>query len=199
MHFIELISDYNVTHTLVEAPLAWSKESNRMFVTGDAINLPAIAITIAICFVLIIGIRETAIVSTIFVTIKIIVLLIFIIAGSIYVDRKNYSPFFPPNAGMIISWLSDDLHVCFDFLGSFSQYGVTGMLHASTFIFLAFVAFETVTAVAQEADTPSRSMPLALILSLAISLLLYVGASTVMVGLVPYHKLNTTYPLVAAM
>ena len=73
------------------------------------------------------------------------------------------------------------------------------MLHASTFVFLAYVGFESVTAVAQEADTPSRSMPLALILSLVISLLIYTGVCTVMVGLVPYNVLHTAYPLATAL
>jgi APA family basic amino acid/polyamine antiporter len=72
------------------------------------------------------------------------------------------------------------------------------MLHASTFVFFAYVGFESVTAVAQEAKKPSRSMPLALLLSLVISLLIYVGVCTVMVGLVPYQVLNTAYPLIAA-
>ena len=87
----------------------------------------------------------------------------------------------------------------FCLLGSLSQYGVTGMLHASTSIFFAYVGFESVTAVAQEADTPSRTIPLALISSLIISILLYVGVSTVMVGLVPYTVLNTQYPLATAV
>ena len=87
----------------------------------------------------------------------------------------------------------------FSFVGSFGYYRVPGMLHASTFVFFAYVGFESVTAVAQEARQPSRSMPLALILSLVISLLIYVGVSTVMVGLVPYQVLNTTYPLMAAV
>ena len=73
------------------------------------------------------------------------------------------------------------------------------MLHASTFVFFAYVGFESVTAVAQEARQPLRSVPLALILSLVISLLIYVGVCTVMVGLVPYQMLNTTYPLAEAM
>jgi APA family basic amino acid/polyamine antiporter len=92
----------------------------------------------------------------------------------------------------------DEIEKIFCFLGSFGQYGVTGMLHASTFVFFAYVGFETVTAVAQEAKQPSRSMPLALILSLVISLLIYVGVCTVMVGLVPYQLLNTTNPLITA-
>ena len=73
------------------------------------------------------------------------------------------------------------------------------MLHASTFVFFAYVGFESVTAVAEEARQPLRSMPLALILSLVISLLIYVGVCTVMVGLVPYDMLNTKYPLATAV
>jgi APA family basic amino acid/polyamine antiporter len=175
VHFIDLISDHNVTSSLVEAPVRWSEQSG-MVRTGQVINLPAIAITIAITFVLIIGIRETAIINLIFVVIKVIILLIFIFACCVYVDRKNYYPFFPSN-----------------------QYGITGMLHASTFVFYAYIAFESVTAVAQEAKGPTRSLPFASIPSVIISLLLYVGVCTVMVGLVPYKDLNTTYPLTEAV
>ncbi len=92
----------------------------------------------------------------------------------------------------------DEINKVFHFIGTFGEYGVLGMLHASTFVFFAYVGFESVTAVAQEAKQPSRSMPLALLLSLVISLLIYVGVSTVMVGLVPYTVLNTTYPLIEA-
>ena len=105
VHFIQLVSDFNITSSLVDAPIGWSKESDRMYITGSAINLPAIAIVFAICFVLIIGIRETAIVNLVFVIIKVVVLIIFIIAGSIYVDRKNYESFFPPNTGTVVRFI----------------------------------------------------------------------------------------------
>jgi APA family basic amino acid/polyamine antiporter len=70
------------------------------------------------------------------------------------------------------------------------------MLHATTFVFFAYLGFESVAAVAQEAKKPTRSMPLASILSLTVSLLIYVGVCTVMVGLVPYKLLDTNYPLI---
>ncbi len=102
LNFMDLISNYNTTRSLVEAPIAWSEDSNTFYVTGQIINLPAIAITLAVTFILIIGIRETAIVNLIFAIIKVIILLIFIIVGSIHVDRKNYDPFFPSNQGIVI-------------------------------------------------------------------------------------------------
>jgi len=70
------------------------------------------------------------------------------------------------------------------------------MLYASTFVFFAYVGFESVTTVAQEARDRARTLPLALILSLIISILIYAGVCTVMVGVVPYKSLNTTYPLI---
>ncbi len=102
LNFIGLITNYNTTTSLVESPIAWSHDSNKFYTTGHIINLPAIAITIAVTFVLLIGIRETAIVNLTFVIIKVIILLIFIFACCIHVDRKNYDPFFPPNQGMVI-------------------------------------------------------------------------------------------------
>ena len=101
-HFIDLVSDYNVTSSLLRAPIVWVKEFNRLESTNGVMDLPAIAITIGICLVLIIGIRATAIVNLVFVIIKVIILLIFIIAGSIYVDHKNYDSFFIPVGSMRI-------------------------------------------------------------------------------------------------
>jgi len=70
------------------------------------------------------------------------------------------------------------------------------MLHASTFVFFACVGFESVTTVAQEAKERARTLPLGLIVSVIISVLLYVGVATVAVGVVPYTSLNTRYPLI---
>ena len=195
VHFIHLISDYNPTQSLIEAPVAWSEDLHIFHMTGGGVNLPAIAITIGISLLLINGIRGTTIVNFTFVVIEVIILLIFIFACCKYVDRKNYEPFFPPNEGR---FLKIDLNIHLIVLGSFSRYGARGMLRGSTFIFIAFVGFQSITTVAQEAKRPARTLPLGLILSLVISLLIYIGVCTVMVGLVPYQTLNTTHPLTEA-
>jgi amino acid transporter len=72
------------------------------------------------------------------------------------------------------------------------------MLRASNFVFFAYVGFESITSVAQEAKQPSRSMPCAILISFTIMALIYISVSIVMVGLVPYQALNTTYPLITA-
>ena len=101
VHFIDLISDCNITTSLVKSPVAWSEELNTFYRTGQVINLPSIVITMAITILLIIGIRETVIINLIFVVIKVIILLIFIFTCCVHVDRKNYEPFFPSNEGTI--------------------------------------------------------------------------------------------------
>ncbi|CAF4730296.1 unnamed protein product, partial [Rotaria sp. Silwood1] len=175
--FVDIVSDYNVTSMIVQAPVAWNEDAERFYVTGQAINLPAIGITIAITMLLLIRIRQTAIVNLVLVVFKIIIILIFIFACCNYVNRNNYHPFFPPNKG------------------SFSEYGVTGMLQACTYVFFAYVGFDSVSTVAQEAKSPERSLPIAMIGSTVVSLLLYIGICTVMVGLVPYELLNSESPL----
>ncbi len=102
VYFIDLISDYNITSPLVQAPVTWSDASNMFYTTGQVINLPSIVITIAITILLIIGIRETVIIILVFVVIKVTILLIFIFTCCVHVDRKNYQPFFPSNAGIFI-------------------------------------------------------------------------------------------------
>jgi APA family basic amino acid/polyamine antiporter len=99
VHFINLFSNYNVTSSVVGAPIAWDETALSFYITGQAINLPAIAITIAMTLLLISGIRPTAIVNLVLVVIKIIILLIFIFACCKYVDLNNYKPFFPKNEG----------------------------------------------------------------------------------------------------
>ncbi len=85
-------------------------------------------------------------------------------------------------------------------LGSFSQYGITGMLEACTYVFFAYVGFDSVAAVAQEARPPiARPIAFATIASVVISLLIFIGICTVMVGLVPYQLLDSDDPLSIAM
>jgi APA family basic amino acid/polyamine antiporter len=84
-------------------------------------------------------------------------------------------------------------------LGSFDEYGVTGMLQACTYVFFAYVGFDLIATVAEEATTSTRPLPIATVASVIITILIYIGICTVMVGLVPYELLNTDDPLSEAM
>ena len=99
MHFINLVSNYNATRSVIEAPIAWNETGTNFYTTGHVLNLPAIAITIIITLILISGIHSSAIINLILVVFKIIVLLIFILVCARYVKNENYDPFIPENEG----------------------------------------------------------------------------------------------------
>jgi APA family basic amino acid/polyamine antiporter len=64
------------------------------------------------------------------------------------------------------------------------------MLRACTHVSFAYIGFDSVSTVAQEARAPiGRSIAFATIASVIISLLIYIGICTVIVGLVPYNNL----------
>lgn len=74
------------------------------------------------------------------------------------------------------------------------------MLKGCTYVFFAYLGFDSVATVAQEARAPTaRPIAFATISSVVISLLIYIGISTVMVGLVPYNLLDSDDPLSIAM
>lgn len=87
-----------------------------------------------------------------------------------------------------------------DVLGRFGRFGASGTLGATTRVFFAYVGFDCVATVAQEAKKPTAiSIPFAIIASVVISAVLYVGIATIMVGLASYKSLLSYSPLSEAM
>jgi len=68
----------------------------------------------------------------------------------------------------------------------------SGVLGASIFAFFAFVGFDDLVNMAEEAKNPGRNMPLSILLSLAITAVLYALVSTAAVRAVPTELLATS-------
>jgi APA family basic amino acid/polyamine antiporter len=62
-------------------------------------------------------------------------------------------------------------------------------------MFFAYVGFDAVSTAAQEARRPQRDMPIGILASLAICTVLYIAVAVVLIGIVPYQKLNVADPL----
>lgn len=62
-------------------------------------------------------------------------------------------------------------------------------------MFFAYVGFDAVSTAAQEAKNPQRDMPIGILASLAICTVLYIAVAIVLLGIVPYSKLNVADPL----
>lgn len=135
---------------------------------GGIVNLPAVFIIVLASLLLIRGTEGSTKVNSVIVVLKISVVLVFIFLGWKYINSSNYVPYIPDNTG------------------KFGEYGFSGIVRAAAVIFFAFIGFDAVSTVAQEAKNPKRDMPIGILVSLLICTILYILFSHVMTGVVHY-------------
>jgi APA family basic amino acid/polyamine antiporter len=140
-------------------------------------NLPAALIVLVVVALLVIGIRQSAGTNTVLVLLKVGVLIVFVTAGVSYVNRANLTPFIPANTGV------------------FGEFGWSGIFRGAAVMFFAYIGFDAVSTAAQEARNPQRDVPLGMLASLAICTVIYLAVATVLLGIVPYTRLNVADPL----
>ena len=101
--------------------------------------------------------------------------------GMGYMRSENFTPFVPPNRG------------------TFGEFGWSGVIRGAGKIFFAYIGFDSVSTVAQEARNPQRDMPIGILGSLGICTVLYIATSLVLCGMVPYAQLGGAHPLTLAL
>jgi APA family basic amino acid/polyamine antiporter len=146
-------------------------------IVSGVFNIPAMMIVLLVTALLVIGIRESANTNTLLVLIKSAVLVVFVLVGMAYVRRANLTPFVPPNTG------------------EFGSFGWSGILRGSAVMFFAYIGFDAVSTAAQEAKNPQRDLPFGILVSLALCTVLYIAVAIVLIGIVPYTKLNVADPI----
>jgi basic amino acid/polyamine antiporter, APA family len=148
-------------------------------------NLPAALIAVAVTLLLIRGIKESASFNSIIVIIKVVVVVLFIVAGIGYVN--------PDNIGISCTVGAPG---CAEFM----PYGFSGVVTGAAVIFFAYIGFDAVSTASQEAKNPQRDMPIGILGSLAICTVLYILVAGIMVGLVDYKLLtNAAAPIAVAI
>jgi APA family basic amino acid/polyamine antiporter len=123
---------------------------------GGWINVPAILVSAAVTWLLIIGTTESARVNAILVLIKISALTLFIVLTIPVLKAENFTPFMPT--------------------------GVTGTFGAAASIFFAYVGFDAVSTAAEEVRDPQRNVPIGLIGTLSICTLFYLLVASGAIG-----------------
>ncbi|MBT5073423.1 MAG: amino acid permease [Kordiimonadaceae bacterium] len=167
---------WNIPENLRTAPLDFA-DGFSLVTTGSIINLPATMLILVITAILILGVRQSAFASNMMVLIKLSIILLFIAAGAFYVNTDNWIPFVPDNSGV------------------FGEYGWSGIMRGAGVVFISYLGFDAVTTASEEAHTPERDMPIAIIGTLAICTGLYVAVAAILTGLVSYKKLNVPDPI----
>lgn len=148
-------------------------------------NLPAFLIAIAVTALLVKGIKESASFNSVIVVIKVLVVVLFIVAGIGYVNSDNLG------IGCVAGSPG-----CNEFM----PFGFPGVVTGAAVIFFAYIGFDAVSTAAQEAKNPQRDMPIGILGSLIVCTFLYILVSGIMVGLVDYKLLtNAAAPIAVAV
>lgn len=159
------------TNFHLHLPMALSGAYNPA--AGTYVDISAFLVIAAIFTLLAIGIKESARVNNIVVYIKIVVLSIFVIFGLQHFDIENIRNFLP--------------------------FGWEGVWHATSLIIFAYLGFDAISTVAEETKDPTKTIPKALMLSLAFSTMFFILVSFTLTSMVSYKELAVPHALAFAM
>lgn len=151
-----------------DAYLAW-ENAPRVGSLHVVADVPALAITILITYLIYIGIRESRNANNIMVAIKLVIIFIVIAVGFFYVTPSNWDPFAPN--------------------------GISGVLRGVSAVFFAYIGFDAISTTAEECKDPQRDLPRGMFYSLVICTVLYVLISLVLTGMVHYSDLAVGDPM----
>ena len=138
-------------------------------------DLLAFALVIIAVLIICMGVKQSKLVLDVTVMGNLLVVTFIIFVGAYYSDASNWSS-----------------------MEKFAPYGWGGILTAASSCFYCFIGFDTIATASEEAINPNVSVPLAILLSLGVSLLLYIGVIIVLTMMVPYYQLKDLAPVAEA-
>ncbi len=150
---------------------------------GRYFNVIAALVAMAIAVLLTMRTELGARINTAVVIVKIIGVALIIGVGVFYIDPANWTPFIPERI------VGDD---------GKSHFGFNGVVTAAAVVFFAVFGYDTLTTAAEEAKNPQRDLPRAILLSLGISMALYLTISLVLTGVAHYSTLGNDAPVANA-
>ncbi len=145
----------------------------KLFGLPIVVNIAAVAIVALVTWVLVIGVKESAVFNNVMVGIKILILVLFVWVGFNYVRPENFSPFIPN--------------------------GWAGVQAGAALIFFSYIGFDAVSTAAEETRNPKRDIPIGIIGSLLICTVIYVAVAAVLIGIMPWADLGVADPLPKAL
>ncbi|HEX7010650.1 MAG TPA: APC family permease [Phycisphaeraceae bacterium] len=122
----------------------------------------ALAVTLLLTLLVLAGMKRTSRANTAIVCVTLTALLAFIAAGlptALERSRHTFTPFFPAD-----------------------QPPLAGLLHATALMFVAYTGYGRIATLGEEVRRPRQSIPAAILITLAISAVLYVGVVGVAIG-----------------
>ncbi len=128
--------------------------------SGGLINLPAVLIVSIMALLQMKGAKDSARLNNILVSVKLAVILVFIILVAGHIDPDNYQPFLP--------------------------FGWSGVFSGAAVVFFAYLGFDAIANSAEEVKDPQKNMPRGILGSLLIATVLYIVVTLMLTGVTKY-------------
>jgi APA family basic amino acid/polyamine antiporter len=137
--------------------------------SGAWFNLPALLILMALTYILVRGVKESAGANNTMVVIKVAAILIFVLGAANAVKSENWTPFMPN--------------------------GFSGVLTGAAIVFFTYIGFDSVSTAAEECKRPQRDLPFGILMTLFVCTVLYVSVAVVLTGIQDWTSLNNAAPV----
>lgn len=149
--------------------------------TGAYLNVPAMLLVLFIGILITIGIKAAAHFNSMMVVIKLGTIILFVILGIPHIHVENWTPFIPENTGI------------------FGEFGWSGIARGAGLLFFAYIGFDTVSTLAQDAKNPQKDLPRGILGSLGVCTFAYIIVAAVLTGIVSYKLLGVPDPMSVAL
>jgi len=135
---------------------------------GFGFNPMAFLVSFVSTLLLLKGVKESKSVTNFFTSFSVCLVLSMAFGGLILLQKKNLTPFIPP------------------------QYGMAGVFRGATSSFFGYIGYDEICCIAGEAINPRKNLPRAVILTLILVTVLYMCAALALTGMQPYQEISTT-------
>ena len=152
-----LVNDPSSLARLLEDGAVTMSSIPHLFNIPITINIPAIIIVLFVTWILTKGTKDSTVMATLMVIIKLAVIALFVVAGLFFVQPENWTPFAPN--------------------------GFKGIFNGAFTIFFAYIGFDALATTAEECKNPQKDLPVGIIGSLIITTIIYVAIAFVLTGL----------------
>jgi len=142
---------------------------------GLAVPL-ALGAVIGLTGIVLIGIRRSSTANTIIVSITLFALGVFVFTGLPEMDSANFDPFFEAESGNTIS----------------------SLLQACALMFVAYTGYGRIATLGEEVRDPRTTIPQAIIITLGVTMVLYMAVAVVAIGTVGADTLSSAAAASAA-
>src|SRR6478609_2377657 len=165
---------------------------------GGTVDVMAIVLVLVLGALMTFGIKESLRVNMVLVAVKLFIVLFVIVAGILFIDPANWSPFIPPATPTeAASGLGQPLLQFFSGIEP-TAFGIGGIFAGAALVFFAYIGFDVVATTAEEAKNPQRDLPIGIIASLIICTILYCAVALVITGMVKYDQIDPKAALASA-